>query len=111
MEQEIYMCEDKSDRWENSTIDKVKTAGNLNESFRLLAEEISSCYPGIKIWFTKKSGKRESYITGAGREQFIAPQKYRLDTRYNVFIEDDNNLNEEEKEKIVDMCCILMIDY
>jgi len=102
------MCNKKCSNWKNNIIEKTKSAANLNDSLRLMADEISSYYPGIKIWFTEKSGKRESFIVGAGKEQYISPKKYRLNNNYAVFIQDANSLKEEDKNSIVNICRMLI---
>ncbi len=104
------MYNEKWIKWKSKTIKNAKVAGDLNDSLRLLATKISKYYPGIKIWFTQKLGKRESYIAGAGQEQYIAPQKYKLNSKYNVFLQ-DNNLKKEDKEKIIEICRIIISEY
>ncbi|MDI3534186.1 MAG: hypothetical protein PWQ82_551 [Thermosediminibacterales bacterium] len=94
--------------WLKNTLNKILQKESLLETLECLSEEITQKYPNIKIWFTRKYGKRLSYITGNGREHFLPPVKIDISKNYSAFIENLSVVPEKEAEILVSLFKVVL---
>jgi hypothetical protein len=84
-------------------------APNLKSSLQKMAEAVSKFYPGTKIWFTRRFGKRWSYIAGAGEETYNPPEKIIYLDDYAVFLQNFKDIYFEEKAALSDLFKLITI--
>lgn len=65
---------------------KNKT-GSWKRKLHLISRAYISKYPDHNIWFAKKLGKRLSYITGKGSENYLKPKKIPVTEDIFLFIQ------------------------
>lgn len=84
-------------------------APDLKSSLQKMAEMVSEFYPGTKIWFARRFGKRWSYIAGAGKETYNPPEKIVYFNDYAIFLQNFNDISSEEKAILSDLFRLVTI--
>ncbi|HOJ50342.1 MAG TPA: hypothetical protein PKW55_05975 [Spirochaetota bacterium] len=64
-------------------------------------KELSKTYNCGGIWICKKFGKRLSFIAGVRPVKLIPPISMEVNKDYVLFIEDDSNIDENERRNIL----------
>lgn len=100
------MCNIPLQKWVRPALERVLRAENLKEALQGAAESYIQCFPKRKFWIAEKLGKRVSYLTGAGRELYLQPEKIDCGRKYTAFIQSRTGLTAEEKKVI---CSIITL--
>lgn len=75
-------------------------SSDLKDSMHKIAKAVSGYYPGTKIWFARRFGKRWSYISGAGKETYNSPEEMAYLEDYAAFLQNFDEVSSDEKEML-----------
>lgn len=84
--------------WLREVISQVLVAKDLRSALKEVSVAVVGRYPGVKIWFARRCGRRWSYLTGAGPEAMIEPVKIECTGEYAAFIQDETGACERDFE-------------
>ena len=87
------------------------SAGDLSRALDAVSESVTTFYPDVKIWFAETLGRRQSFLSGAGKESFLPPERTQLSDRYAVFMQNAQNVPPEEKEILLSIFKIITAIY
>ncbi|MFW5786921.1 MAG: hypothetical protein ACOC21_01385 [Halanaerobiales bacterium] len=96
------MSKDKFKDWIEKAARGALSTENLKEGLDFIVSQFVKKFPGSKIYFAEKLGKRISYISGAGRENYLEAEEIDAGNDYFVYLE-NIELNEREKEILISL--------
>ncbi|MFA6807711.1 MAG: hypothetical protein WCR27_01835 [Eubacteriales bacterium] len=98
----IYKKEDLEIFIKNTT-KKALEIKNFDQAMKYALKTTTDYYTDTQMSFAEKRGKRISFISGYGKESFKPVEINTLVDKYVLLLQNIDNVNKDEKEKVVNM--------